>query len=368
MSSSEILYLSFNQDHNCFTCGTQNGFTIFTVDPVRVRYSQDFNAGIGICECLYDTNIVALVGGGDHPMFPRNKVVVWDDKEKKKVWAFEYYSDVLGVKFNREQLIIINETDIEIFKFTNLTRIKKVKTMKNPNAIGALSVNKNIPILISPAKVTCPVGSVNIVNFVTNHEQMVQCHDGDLQLVALNQDATKFATCSTKGTLVRVWDVETGNKIKELRRGSDQCEIYNINFSRDSKYLVVTSAKGTIHVFSLSDTAGNQTSSLGVFGSVVGYLGSEWSAFKVAYDSDTPHIATLLSNEDGQLDRLLVVDYTGRFSFHKIDVKNQDVFQLEEGRLSEVPPFRYGSPSVTPRETVSSNGESCDHDKLKGDA
>jgi WD repeat-containing protein 45 len=60
-----------------------------------------------------------------------------------------------------------------------------------------------------------------------------------------------MATSSSEGTLVRIFDTKTTQQINELRRGGEPATIFNIKFRADSKILMVTSNKGTLHLFSL---------------------------------------------------------------------------------------------------------------------
>lgn len=54
----------------------------------------------------------------------------------------------------------------------------------------------------------------------------ISAHKGELACVALNQLATRIATASAQGTLIRVWDVATRHQLIELRRGADSATIY----------------------------------------------------------------------------------------------------------------------------------------------
>ncbi len=49
----------------------------------------------------------------------------------------------------------------------------------------------------------------------------------------MNLDGTKIATASKTGTLIRVFSVD-GQKLHELRRGSDPCEIFRF-FKKEKK-------------------------------------------------------------------------------------------------------------------------------------
>lgn len=81
---------------------------------------------------------------------------------------------------------------------------------------------------------------------------IIQAHSSTIACIALNVEGTLVATASSKGTLIRIFNVAQNTQLQELRRGIDKAEIYSISFDVTSQFISCTSDRGTIHIFLLS--------------------------------------------------------------------------------------------------------------------
>ena len=70
--------------------------------------------------------------------------------------------------------------------------------------------------------------------------------------MALNHDGKILATSSERGTIIRIFQSETGLFLQEVRRGKDKADIHYICFDSSSSFIAATSDKGTIHIWTLT--------------------------------------------------------------------------------------------------------------------
>jgi len=97
-------------------------------------------------------------------------------------------------------------------------------------------------------------GHVKLVHFTDEKKVVnVSAHNGSVAAMRLSQDGTILVTASDKGTLLRLFNTETGEKITEVRRGADHAVITDINIDSTNRFLCSASDKGTVHVFSMND-------------------------------------------------------------------------------------------------------------------
>lgn len=127
------------------------------------------------------------------------------------------------------------------------------------------------------------LGKAKVIHYGSEKEIVeIDCHNAAIACMKLSRDGSVLATASLKGTLIRIFDTQTGKKLHELRRGADPANITDICMDDKKHFISCSSDKGTIHVFSTASTQEeegqkNKKSSLGGLGGFMSYFSSTWS-------------------------------------------------------------------------------------------
>ena len=246
---NELLHIGFNQDFGCFAVGTNTGFRIYNCDPFKETFRRDFTSGgIGVVEMLFRCNILALVGGGEMPRYPPNKVMIWDDHQNRNIGELSFRSPVKAVKLRRDRVVVVLERKIYVYNFHDLKLIDHIDTIQNPHGLCALCPNSNNTILACPGP---EKGTVHLELYDVRKNKVLVAHESDLACISLNLDGTRLATASDKGTLIRIFDTSNYTMLQELRRGMDRARILSIAFNAASQYVACSSDHGTVHVWGL---------------------------------------------------------------------------------------------------------------------
>ncbi|XP_030403068.1 WD repeat domain phosphoinositide-interacting protein 4 isoform X2 [Gopherus evgoodei] len=244
--------LRFNQDQSCFCCAMESGVRIYNVEPLMEKGHLDHEqvGSVALVEMLHRSNLLAIVGGGGNPKFSEISVLIWDDAREGKggkdklVLEFTFTKPALAVRMGHDKIIIVLRNRIYVYSFPeNPTKLFEFDTRDNPKGLCDLCPSLEKQLLVFPGH---KCGSLQLV--------------GEIACVSLNQPGTVVASASRQGTLIRLFDTQSKEKLVELRRGTDPATLYCINFSHDSSFLCASSDKGTVHVFALKDTRLNRRS------------------------------------------------------------------------------------------------------------
>ncbi|KAF8735043.1 hypothetical protein AX14_002857, partial [Amanita brunnescens Koide BX004] len=278
LSSSTPVHLldaRFDPEFSIFTAATPAGFAIYQSCPLRLIRKRELRGGtLAAVVPLHTTNLLFLLGGGRSPLYPPNKVVLWDDALGEAVAELEFRERVRGLACRRGWLAVALRRRVVAFQVGDkVTRYAEWDTSDNPRGLLAMATKPRSTLLAIAGR---QIGHVQLIHLppcpdpgpvgkpysfpaqkahkstTTHTATIIAAHTSALNTISLPPSGRLLATTSSRGTLVRIWDSVTGKLIRELRRGTDKAEIYGVAFRPDEQELCVWSDKGTVHVFTLT--------------------------------------------------------------------------------------------------------------------
>lgn len=398
-SIPHILCMNFNQDQGCFAISHEQGFLVYNTNPIELRVKRNFTppppapaphsssstastvatattttttqnnrnnstgstdstssiashnsinntsthhnayksgSGISHITMLHRTNYLALVGGGEKPKFPPNKLIIWDDLKRKTSLLLDFDSPVLNVLLSRVRIIVVLIDQILVYGFAvPPKKFHTYNTINNPYGIADLSVNSNSNTNITSTassstidntkrSISPPhsssssnnslkeiptsssnnnnntsssyqtlafpgrsVGQIQIVDVGNNNNHneknsmnIIKAHKLNIRCLCLNKSGTLVASASITGTLIRIHSTRTTTLLYEFRRGIDKAVITSMKFSHDDSKLAVLSDKHTLHVYNIDEVHGggmNRHHVLNNLPYLPNYFKSTWS-------------------------------------------------------------------------------------------
>uniref|UniRef100_A0A3B3Z6A0 Uncharacterized protein n=1 Tax=Periophthalmus magnuspinnatus TaxID=409849 RepID=A0A3B3Z6A0_9GOBI len=256
--------LQFNQDQSCFCCAMETGVRIYNVEPLMEK---------------------------------GHLVLIWDDAREsrdpkdKLVLEFTFTKPVLAVRMRHDKIIIVLKNRIYVYTFPdNPVKLFEFDTRDNPKGLCDLCPSPEKQLLVFPGH---KCGSLQLVDLsntkpgTSSAPFTINAHQSEIACVALNQPGSVAASASRKGTLIRLFDTTTRDKLVELRRGTDPATLYCAHLSR-----------------------------VGKVGPVIGqYVDSQWSLASFTVPAECACICAFGKNTSKNVNSVIAICVDG--TFHK---------------------------------------------------
>lgn len=195
---------------------------MYNARPFRDSSVRNFSGGIGICEMLFRCNVLAIVGGGTHPKFPPNKVLLWDDVAARGVGELSFKTKVIAVKLRKDKIVVVLDLRVFVYNFPDLRLIDAIDTCNNPKGLCALNPDGECAILATP---TSQKGFVRIALYSPhNTNNIFKAHESQIEAMAISRNGNVLATASEQGSIIKMFKIDEKNfklepPFQEIRRG-----------------------------------------------------------------------------------------------------------------------------------------------------
>ena len=244
----DVLFVNFNQEASCISVGARNGYRIYNCHPFGTAHVTTAG-GVGVAEMLHCTSLVALVGGGQTPAMSPRQLQIFNTKTGKAICELNFISAILSVRLNRRRVVVVLESQLQIFELETMKIIQTLETARNSGGLCALSPNEDNSFL---AFATSTAGEVVLYDALhLSTLNAIAAHTTAPAVLSFSGTGRYLATASKKGTVIRVFSVPAGEKLTTLRRGSYPSTIHSLAFAPDESLLCASSSGGTVHIFKL---------------------------------------------------------------------------------------------------------------------
>lgn len=297
-STRMLTLLSFNQDRTCLAAASASSFAIYNCDPFDSCYRCAQHT-VTIAEMLFSTSLVAIVD----PAVGTSCLRIINTKKNSTICELAFPSRIVSVKMNRKRIVVFLATQVLIYDVSCMKLLQKIE-LSHPcveangtqhmacdlssSDLSVLAFQQFDP-LASSAGANGAGHANGTGNGGTNSSHgaggepyrdgaesdnlgsqsgnavifdalklsplcIINCHKTALQILTLSENGVLLASASKKGTIIRIFNTQTGSKLCEFRRGSLPASICSLSFNSNNTILACSSTTGTVHFFSVPDS------------------------------------------------------------------------------------------------------------------
>eukprot|EP00924_Labyrinthula_sp_SR-Ha-C_P004855 maker-scaffold_1-snap-gene-14.2-mRNA-1 protein AED:0.00 eAED:0.00 QI:108/1/1/1/1/1/2/527/432 len=258
---NQIQFIGFNQVGTCISVSTATSVNIYRTDNLKESvFPQE--GGIKLAKMLFNSSFICLVGGGKSPAFSSRILRIVDLSTNFIVSEQTFTSPIKDVLLNYSFIIVVLQNSAHVYEFDTFTTLKILEFNQNPAKLYS-KIESSIVALTNENQKECLLalpsgdhGDVLIYDLLTMKDyKVINAHKTQLQCLSFSKSSQLLCSSSIKGTVLRVFNVHSGELLFNFRRGFSTATIFSLSFDNQDKKLVASSSSGTIHVFYLGQVS-----------------------------------------------------------------------------------------------------------------
>lgn len=233
-----------------------NNLVILNSNPLYKLLSIDFIGELSNSLIFNNTQCLLLTG---QPYSP-NKLIFYDSLDRLVISIIEFNQSITSIDTSDKFIAICLESSVYLYSTSNsynTTLLHKHSTHSDP--ISQINTYNQHTLFISSGS---KLGHLHVIHLQTDNiksTNLFQPHKSKVSAISISSDNQLFATCSIKGTIIRIYNSNSLQLTHQLRRGSDTAVITSssLSFSLNKSHFALISDKSSIHLWNLSNTSSN---------------------------------------------------------------------------------------------------------------
>ena len=243
--------VAFDQSLDEFAVSTNHGFIIYDFETGNILYEAIFPGGGANCiSLLSDSNVVGTSGDGSREGFSEKTVILWDRKNSKVIGLFEVENPVQHLVVRLDTIIVAHGNKISFHDSFDFSK-KLCCTNPLPENFSFAVVPTNSIYLTA-----VPASNKKQIDIIDYHDPAYVLGSIPVDLnkvdhLAFDRKGNLLAIVVDGGKTIQLWDTIELMLVATYKRGLRSCDVTGIAFDDLSSYFIMTTLRGTMHVFSI---------------------------------------------------------------------------------------------------------------------
>ena len=297
---------------------------------------------------LYSTNLLLLVGLTEYNEFSPKKITIWNTSKNIPVCSSnEFKGNITTAKINKKRIVVSERNYLYIF---SLEEMKILHTIYS----GSINLGK---IVLSPNYMEnnylcySSVQDEGIVKiYETNYPKNIKnikAHKSPIMKISINNKGDRLATCSCKGTIIRIFHLPKGEKIFTFKRGINSAFIYCMTFNKNADKLIISCDLGNINIFNLNNDNNNEYKGImkkieRIYITVLAYIFPDYEdsfgkkgAF-LSYNNDNLNISNLISFNFQNENEIFMFTSDGFYILFNINEEKENIIKKFKTNIKDI--------------------------------
>lgn len=251
LMTAKIRNVAFDQVIEKIALTHSKGFSVYEYSSGLIIYAG--SGGYEHIAILSDSNIVVCSGDGSEGNNPKSTIILWDMDKNKIVKTINHSSNVIGIYYTSDVLVIVQEKNITFYSTADFTQYYEM-----PNATSSCDQISLVQ-TTTCSLITLPALDGKSINVCDYHDPAyilgsINIPSTDIAYIAFDRHAEFLALVLDNGKSISLYSFEKKQIVARYKRGSFAAKITGLVFDNMSNYFLMTSSRGTIHVFQVQRT------------------------------------------------------------------------------------------------------------------
>lgn len=247
---SSVSSVMITPDGKTLCAVLSDGFAVYSINPFEEKFKQTENRKISCAVTLTDSPRVVYSGVEGQQGFSNKSVCVFDTSIRRPLTQIDCPEPIKGIYMLPKMFAISLKNEVRIYNFEPSGLYTQLRCANNEHAPCDFAENEGLYLVAMCGRQT---GTLRVVSVEANGsiDLSISAHSHAISNIKFNKSGDFIATSSEHGTIIRVFNSNSGDKVGEFRRGSFSASIQSIAFSPLSDLVAITSSKNTLHVFKI---------------------------------------------------------------------------------------------------------------------